>query len=140
MKLNYFYGSINIYPRDGYNETLEFSATEQSGKLEFRYPYGQITPEQAEAVSQFTKTVTDAYNVLQSQINRTNKRLKLEEYAPIVPPEVKTAGSDFDLDAKSATVQSCALGDGEVSTGADGDIDKPKPEIVITKVTEEDSW
>lgn len=101
MKLNYFYGSISIYPRDGYNETLEFNATEQSGKLEFRYPYGQITPEQAEAISQFTKTVTDAYNVLQSQINRINKKLKLEECAPIVPPVVETAGSDFDLDVES---------------------------------------
>ena len=124
MKINYFYGSINIYLRDGYNETLMFDATEQSGKLEFKYPYGQITPEQAEAISQFTKTVTDAYNVLQSQINKINKKLKLEEYAPIVPPVVETAGSDFDLDAKSAAAQSCALGDRQVSTGADGDIDK----------------
>ena len=105
MKLNYFYGTISICPRNGYNESLEFNATEQSGKLEFRYPYGNISPEQADAVSQFVKTVTDAYNVLQSQINRVNKRLKLEQYAPIVPPEVKTAGSDFDLDAEPAVSQ-----------------------------------
>ena len=87
MKLNYFYGSISIYPRDGYNETLEFSATEQSGKLEFRYPYGQITPEQAEAVSQFVKTVTNAYNKLSSQIDSVNKDLRLEEYAPVATLE-----------------------------------------------------
>lgn len=105
MKLNYFYGSIAIVPKDGYTENLEFNASEQFGKLEFRYPYGNISPEQAEAVSQFVKTVTNAYNKLTSQIDNVNKDLKLEQYAPIVPPEVKTAGSDFDLDAKPALSQ-----------------------------------
>lgn len=83
MKVNYFYGAIRIYPRDGYTENLEFNATEQSGKLEFRYPYGNISPEQAEAVSQFVKTVTNAYNKLSSQIDSVNKELRLEEYAEI---------------------------------------------------------
>lgn len=101
MKLNYFYGSIAIVPKDGYTENFEFNVTEPSNKLEFRYPYGQILPEQAEAISQFVKTVTNAYNELTSQINNVNKDLKLEQYAPIVPPEVKTTGSDFDLDVKS---------------------------------------
>lgn len=87
MKLNFFYGSIAIIPRDGYNETLDFSATEQSGKLEFRYPYGQISPEQAEAISQFVKTVTNAYNKLSSQIDSVNKELQLEQYAPVVKSE-----------------------------------------------------
>ena len=81
MKVNYFYGSIAIVSKDDYTENLEFSVDKTSGKLEFRYPYGQITPEQAEAVSQFVKTVTDAYKMLQFQINGVNKRLKLEEYA-----------------------------------------------------------
>lgn len=83
MKLNYFYGSIAIVPKDGYTENLDFSVTEPSNKLEFRYPYGQILPEQAEAVSQFVKTVTNAYNKLSSQIDIVNKELRLEQYAPV---------------------------------------------------------
>lgn len=83
MKLNYFYGSIAIVPKDGYTENLEFSFTEQSNKLEFRYPYGQISPEQANAISQFVKTVTNAYDKLSSQIDSVNKELQLEQYAPV---------------------------------------------------------
>lgn len=107
MKLDYFYGTISICPRNGYNETLEFSVTKETGKLEIKYPYGNVSPEQAEAVSQFVKTVTDAYNVLQSQINRVNKRLKLEEYAPVLNPE-ETAPNALP---ESPVPQSCALGD-----------------------------
>ena len=87
MKLNYFYGSIAIVPKDGYTENLEFNATEQTNKLEFRYPYGQISPEQAEAISQFVNTVTKAYNKLSSQIDIVNRELQLEQYAPIAKSE-----------------------------------------------------
>lgn len=83
MKLNYFYGSIAIRQCDGYTENLEFNVTEGKG-LTFRYPYGDATLEEAEAISKFIKLITDAYNVLSSQIDRTNKTLKLEQYAPVV--------------------------------------------------------
>ena len=86
MKINYFYGSIAIRQCDGYTENLEFNVTESKG-FTFRYPYGEATPEEAEAVSKFVKTITDAYNVLSSQIDRTNKTLKLEQYAPVVSSE-----------------------------------------------------
>ena len=121
MKINYFYGSIAIRPRDGYTENLEFNVTEDKG-LTFRYPYGEATPEEAEAISQFIKTVTNAYNKLTTQIDNVNKDLKLEQYAPIV--------SVAETTSESAVPQSCALGDEEVSTGADGDIDKPQPKVV----------
>ena len=167
MKINYFYGSVAIRQCDGYTENLEFNVTEGKG-LTFRYPYGDATPEEAEAISKFIKLITDAYNVLSSQIDRTNKTLKLEQYAPVVSSLESTdisaasqpshGGSDptdlvahseaeqerldmeEELKEETAAGQTCALGDEEVSTGADGDIDKPKPTIVITKVTEEDDW
>ena len=113
MKIGYFYGSIFIREKDGYTENLEFNATETKG-LTIRYPYGDATPEEAEAVNKFVKTITDAYNVLSSQINMTNKTLKLEQYAPVV--------SSSESTAKSAVPQSRALGDGEVSTGAEIEI------------------
>lgn len=89
MKFNYFYGSIAIRQCDDYTENLEFNVTETKG-LTFRYPYGDATPEEAEVISKFIKLITDGYNVLSSQIDRTNKTLKLEQYAPIVSAEETT--------------------------------------------------
>lgn len=109
MKINYFYGSIAIKPCNGYTENFEFNVTEGKG-LTFRYPYGEATPEESEAISQFVKTVTSAYNKLTAQIDNVNKDLKLEQYAPIVSAEETTE--------VSAVPQTCALGDEEVSTGA----------------------
>lgn len=100
MKLTYFSGTIEVVPRDSWNERLDFNIKDD-GNLNFHYPYGDITPEQAAAVSKFVETITDAYVKLIKQIDSANKRLKLEQYAPIVPPVVETNGSDFDLDIKS---------------------------------------
>lgn len=126
MKLCYFSGAIEVAPRDSWTERLEFDVN-NDGKLSFRYPYGNITPEQAAAVNEFTKTLTDAYNVLQSQIKRVNKKLQLEEYAPIVPPIIKTNGSDFDLDANSAVSQSARGVSGVVDSYS---IHSTEPEVL----------
>ena len=83
MKINYLRGSIAIRQCDGYTENLEFNVTETKGLI-FRYPYGDATPEEAEAVSQFVKTVTNAYNKLTTQIDNVNRDLELEQYAPKV--------------------------------------------------------
>lgn len=123
MKINYFYGSIAIRQCNSYAESLEFNVTEGKG-LTFRYPYGEATPEEAEAISQFVKTVTNAYNKLTTQIDNVNKDLKLEQYARTVSAE--------ETSSESASAQSCALGDEEVSTGADGDIDDAPFEEVET--------
>lgn len=107
MKLTYFYATIEVVPRDGYSESLLCSTDRNdASKLKFTFPYGETTPEQAAAIAEFTKTLTAAYNKLQKQIDNVNQELKLEQYAPIVPPVVETAGSDFDLDANSAVAQS----------------------------------
>ncbi len=89
MKINYFYGSISIRPCNGYTENLEFNVTEGKG-LTFRYPYGDATLEETEAISKFIKIVADAYKVLSGQIDMTNKTLKLEQYAPKVSAEETT--------------------------------------------------
>lgn len=119
MKLIYFYVTIEVAPRDGYSESLQCGTDRNdTSKLKFTFPYGEITPEQAAAVSEFTKTLTDAYNVLQSQIKRVNKKLQLEEYAPTAPPQVTITGSDFDLDAESAVAQEACLPEGSNSAQA----------------------
>ena len=97
MKLTYFYATIEVAPRDGYSETLQCSTDrDNTNQLKFTFPYGEITPEQAAAVSEFTKTLTNAYNKLQKQIDDVNKNLKLEQYVP-----TETNDSDLDLDDKS---------------------------------------
>ena len=101
MKINYFCGSIAIRQCDGYTENLEFNVPESKG-LTFRYPYGEATPEEAEAVSQFVKTVTNAYNKLTTQIDGVNRDLHLEQYAP----KVLVAETSSESTAVSAVPQS----------------------------------
>ena len=154
MKINYFYGSIAIKLRDGYTETLEFNVPKTKG-LTFRYPYGDATPEEAEAINKFVKTITDAYNVLSNQIDKTNKTLKLEQYAPKVSIEETTEVSavaqpsygtcsnnqaDTDLVAHSEAEQERLDMEEELkeetSRGADGDIDKSLAQQIEDNVIE----
>lgn len=86
MKLKYFYGSITVVQMDGYTNNLEFGTTEDSNgnatNLSFRYPYGNISPEKAQAVGKFIKTISDAFDKLQSQLESANRMLEEEEFAP----------------------------------------------------------
>lgn len=92
MRINYFYGSISVRQHDGYADSLEFNSTDTKG-LTFRYPYGDATPEEAEAIGKFVKTITDAYNKLATQIDGVNRDLHLEQYAPAESTEESTAES-----------------------------------------------
>lgn len=105
MKLCYINGAIEVAPRQSWTERLEFTVNSDNNELNFRYPYGDITPEQAAAVSTFVKTITDAYSKLIKQIDAVNKDLRLEQYAPIASSQAGTVGADFDLDANSAVPQ-----------------------------------
>ena len=88
MKLKYFYGSVAVVQEDGYTNNLEFEVKRQDeesiGDLIFQYPYGKVSPEKAKAVSNFVKTIADAFDKLKSQIESANRTLKEEEYAPKV--------------------------------------------------------
>lgn len=96
MKLTYFYATIEVASHNGYSENLQCTTARDNSKLIFNFPYGEITSEQAAAVSEFTKTLTSAYNKLQKQIDNVNKDLELEQYA-IAEPD----NSNIDLDDKS---------------------------------------
>lgn len=86
MKLKYFYGSIAVVQADGYTNNLEFGTTEDDKGdiigLNFKYPYGNISPEKAQAVSKFIKTISDAFDKLQSQLTTANRELLEEQFAP----------------------------------------------------------
>lgn len=88
MKLKHFYGSISVLQENGYTNNLEFELKRQDeeaiGDLIFRYPYGNVSPEKANAVNSFVKTISDAFDRLKHQLTTANKLLKEEEYAPKV--------------------------------------------------------
>ena len=88
MKVDYFYGTINIKTdKNGYYQNLNFSTDNDTKELSFSYPYGLITPDEAAAINTFVKTISDAYAKLNKQIDNANRDLKLEEYAPIEESE-----------------------------------------------------
>lgn len=107
MKLKYFYGSIAVVQEDGYTNNLEFSTTEDDKGnvtgLSFRYPYGNISPEKAKAVSNFVKTIADAFDKLKSQLVSANKLLKEEEFAPIVIESSMNGAEETEPDTEPDT-------------------------------------
>lgn len=151
MKLVSFNCTIELSKdENGYSNNYYVDVTDKG--VYVSHPYITQTPEQVIFV---TNLVHDfiaqaiAFNIRVDGFNRDNH---LEQYAPkvstdYIAPEIKP---DIALETspESAAPQSCALGDEEVSTGADGDIDKLSSEeleksssqICITKITEEDDW
>jgi len=133
--------------KDGYGDNY-YVNIDKDGDVNVSHPYKNIPHEEQAAILSVIQTGIIQYDMLVKECTRANKRLKLEEYAPVVSSEEEkaiaaaklSAAQELELLVNSASPQSCALGDGEVSTGADGDIDKSKPTIVISRVTEEDNW
>lgn len=129
--INFSFTVRQAVTEDGYGDNYYVNINE-NGDVNVSHPYKTINHEEQAAILSIIQTGIIQYGMLVKECDRANKRLKLEEYAPKVSAE--------ETSSESAVPQSCALGGGEVSTGADGDIDKQQPTIVITKVTEEDNW
>ena len=135
----------------GYADNFYISIDDK-GLASISRPYKSIPIEEQLAIEEVITSAIKAHLKLIKQVNSANKDLKLEEYRPITSEAETTeeekaiaaaklsAEQELELADKSAAPQSCALGDREVSTVADSDIDKPKPTIVITRITEEDNW
>lgn len=121
---------------------------DDKGLTSISRPYKSIPIEEQLAIEEIITSAIKAHIKLVKQVDNANKDLRLEEYRPIE----SVAETTSEVAAESAAPQTCALGDEEVSTeikdapfeevstGADGNVDKPKSTIVITKVTEEDNW
>ena len=119
----------------GYGDNFYINIDE-NGMTNISQPYKSIPHKEQLAIFSVIQTAIARYDELAELCNKANQALKLEEYAP----QVSVAETTSESTDVSAAPQTCALGDEEVSVGADGDIDKSKPTIVITKVTEEDNW
>ena len=116
--------------KDGYGDNYYMTINED-GIANISHPHVSIDHKEQAAILGIIQSVIVKYGILVNECNKANRALKLEQYAPKVSSE--------ETSSESAVPQTCALGDGEASTGADGDIDKAKSTIAITKATEEDN-
>ena len=126
MKVDYFYGSIVIKKDNaGYEQSLGFATARDSQELEFNYPYGVVTPDEAAAVSTFVKTISVAYAKLNKQIDNTNRDLELEEYAPI-----ETSAEAKCIEAKLSAQQELESAVPQSSDSPVGTTDSESIEVV----------
>lgn len=144
--------------KDGYGDNY-YMNIDENGTANIRHPYKNIDHKEQAAILGIIQSAIVKYGMLVKECDNVNQALKLEEYAPKVSAEETTEVSAVpqpshgtrsnNLDCTDLVAHSEAEQERldmekelkeEVSTGADGDIDKPKPTIVITKVTEEDNW
>ena len=105
MKLISFNCTIEVSKDvDGYSNNYYVDIDEKG--VSVSHPYIKQSLEQVQLVNELINQFIDDFNNLNYRVDRFNFDNHLEQYAPTVPPQVETAGSDFDLDAKSAVAQS----------------------------------
>jgi hypothetical protein len=122
MKItNFSFTLCQATTKDGYGDNY-YVNIDENGVVNVSHPYKSIEYKEQVALLAVIQSGIAKYALLVAECDTHNQLLKLEEYAPSVSSEETTS--------ESAAPQSCALGDEEVSTGADGDIDKPQPKVV----------
>lgn len=119
MKITSFQLTIQqSVDKQGYGDNFYISIDDK-GLANISRPYKPIPIEEQLAIEEVITAAIKAHLKLVKQVDNANKELKLEEYRPIET----VAETTSEESVESAVAQSCALGDGEISTGADGDID-----------------
>ena len=104
--------------KDGYGDNYYYVTINEDGVANISHSYISIDYKEQAAILGIIQSAIAKYGILVNECDKANRALKLEQYAPKVSSE--------ETSSESAAGQTCALGDGEVSTGADGDIDKAK--------------
>lgn len=99
---------------DGYGDNYYVTINED-GVASVSHPYVTIDHKEQAAILGVIQRAIVQYGKLVELCDVNNQALKLEQYAPTVSAE--------ETSSESAEPQTCALGDEEVSKGADGDID-----------------
>lgn len=122
MKLTSFNCTIELSKdENGYSNDCYIDVTNNG--VTISHPYDTQTPEQAMFVTNLIHDFITKAIAFNNRIDGFNRNNHLEQYAPQASLTEESASKSTDV---SAVPQSCALGGGKVSTGADGDIDKPK--------------
>ena len=114
MKITSFQLTIQqCLDEQGYSDNFYISIDDK-GLTTISRPYKSIPVEEQLAIEEIITSGIKAHLKLVKQVDNANKDLRLEEYRPI-ESVVETTSEEL---AEPASPQSCALGDGEVSTGA----------------------
>lgn len=100
----------------GYADNFYISIDDK-GLASISRPYKSIPIEEQLAIEEVITSAIKAHIKLVKQVDNANKDLRLEEYRP----RKIVAETTPDTEPESAVPQTCALGDEEVSTGADGE-------------------
>ena len=101
----------------GYSDNFYISIDDK-GLANISRPYKSIPAEEQLAIEEVIASAIKAHLKLIKQVDNANKDLRLEEYRPIE----SVVESAVEESVKSAASQSCALGDEELSTGAEVEI------------------
>ena len=121
MKLTSFNCTIELSKdENGYSNNYYIDVNEKG--VHISHPYVTQTPEQVMFVTNLIHDFIDMAIGLNARVDGFNRDNHLEQYTPQVPLTEESTSESTDV---SAAPQTCALGDEEVSTGADEDIDKP---------------
>jgi hypothetical protein len=122
MKLTSFNCTIELSKdENGYSNNYYVDVTDKG--VSISHPYVVQSQEQVMFVTNLIHDFIAASIALNTRVDGFNRDNHLEQYA-LQAPSTEVSSSE------SAAPQTCALGDEEVSTGADGDIDKSRPEVV----------
>lgn len=110
----------------GYADNYYLSIDEK-GTTTVSHPYKTMSYKEQAAILGIIQSAIVKYGILVNECNKANQALKLEEYAEsaeVSSEEEKaiaaaklSAAQELESLVNSASVQSCALGDGEVSVG-----------------------
>ena len=114
--------------KDSYDDNY-YVNIDENGVANVSHPYKSIPYQEQAIILDVIQTAITKYGEVVELCDRANRALKLEEYAPIIS-EVETteeekavavaklsASQEIELADKSTVLLSCALGDGELSTG-----------------------
>ena len=113
MKLTSFNCTIELSKdENGYSNNCYIDVTDNG--VTISHPYDTQTPEQAMFMTNLMHDFIAKAIAFNNRIDGFNRNNHLEQYAPQVPSTEVSSSESTDV---SAAPQSCALGDGEVSTG-----------------------
>lgn len=128
MKITSFQLTIQqSIDKQGYGDNF-YVNIDDKGLASISRPYKSIPVEEQLAIEEVITSAIKAHLKLVKQVDNANKDLRLEEYQPIE----SVADSAAEESVKSAASQSCALGDEELSTGAEVEIGNTPFEEVET--------
>ena len=113
MKLTSFNCTIELSKdENGYSNNCYVDVTNNG--VTISHPYDTQTPEQAMFMTNLIHDFISKAIAFNNRIDGFNRDNHLEQYAPQASLTEESASKSTDV---SAVPQSCALGDGEVSTG-----------------------